>query len=73
MASCVERSSVTTGVLRYTCSLTILSISTICLRKTGDGCTKSNRNLSGATSDPACFTWGPSTLRSAAWSKCVAV
>ena len=36
-------------------------------------CEKSKRRWSGATSEPACPTWVPSTLRSAAWSRCVPV
>ena len=35
-------------------------------------CEKSKRSRSGATSEPFCVTWSPSTLRSAACSRCVA-
>ena len=34
---------------------------------------KSKRSLSGRTAEPACLTWSPSTSRSAACSRCVAV
>ena len=36
-------------------------------------CAKSKRRRSGATSEPACLTCVPSTWRSAACSRCVAV
>ena len=61
MASCVAFTSVRTGVFFRICSLTTCSISTICAGVTGLKCAKSNRSRSGATSDPACLTWGPST------------
>jgi hypothetical protein len=38
----------------------------------GLGCEKSNRSRSGATSEPFCATWVPSTSRSASWIRCVA-
>ena len=40
---------------------------------TGEKCVKSKRRRSGATSDPACFTCVPSTWRSAACIRWVAV
>ena len=63
IASCVERTSVVTGVLRQICSLTIRSMRSISSRVTGWKWTKSKRSRSGATSDPACFTCVPSTSR----------
>ena len=73
IASSVRFTSVCTGVLTNTCEFTMRSISSSCSRGIGEKCTKSKRSRSGATSDPACFTCEPSTLRSAAWSRCVAV
>ena len=73
IASCVFFTSVCTGVFRRICSLTMRSISSDCSRVTALKCTKSKRSRSGATSEPACLTCGPSTCRSAACSRCVAV
>ena len=39
---------------------------------TAFGCEKSKRSLSGATIEPFCATWSPSTWRNASCSKCVA-
>ena len=41
-------------------------------RVIGLGCEKSKRSRSGATSEPFCATWSPSTWRSASCSRCVA-
>ena len=38
----------------------------------GFGCEKSKRSRSGATSEPFCATWSPSTWRSASCRRCVA-
>ncbi len=73
IASAVGLTSVVTGVFFSTSSLTIRSMRAIASAGIADGCTKSKRSRSGATSDPACLTCGPRTCRSAAWSRCVAV
>ena len=65
--------SVFTGVLRHICSLTMRSMRSSSSRVIAWKCTKSKRSRSGATSEPACLTCVPSTWRSAAWSRCVAV
>ena len=57
IASSVERTSVCTGVLRTTCSLTMRFDRDRSARASSrQKCTKSNRRRSGATSEPACLT-----------------
>ena len=58
--------SVVTGSLRRMASLTMLLDAAELVGATALKCTKSKRRRSGATSEPACFTCGPSTWRSAA-------
>ena len=72
-ASSIGVTNVRTGIASNTFSLTIRST---CSRSSGvSGCEwlKSKRSLSGRTAEPACFTWSPSTSRSAAWRRWVAV
>ena len=69
IASSVSFTSVVTGVFSRIRALTIASISSHCSRVTALKWAKSNRSRSGATSEPACLTCGPSTCRSAAWSR----
>ena len=73
IASCVLRTAVLTGSFFRMAALTIRSTSSNCSGVTAEKCWKSKRRRSGATSEPACLTCGPSTLRSAACSRWVAV
>ena len=67
MASWVSRTAVVTGSFFRIASLTMpLDAAQVARRVTALKCTKSKRRRSGATSEPACFTCGPSTWRSAA-------
>ena len=73
IASSVDFTSVWTGVFCQICSLTIDSTCSSCSAVSAASCAKSNRSRSGETSEPPCLTCGPSTWRSAACSRWVAV
>ena len=72
-ASAREVSSTRTGesarIAAETRSSTVSSSS----RVTAAKWLKSNRNRSGATSEPCCFTCSPRTVRNAQCNRCVAV
>ena len=72
-ASSIGVTNVRTGIASKTFSLTIRSTRVFSSGVSGWVCEKSKRSLSGRTAEPACLTWSPSTSRSAAWSRCVAV
>ena len=72
-ASSIGVTNVRTGIASKTFSFTIRSTRSRSSGVSGCGCVKSKRSLSGRTAEPACLTWSPSTSRSAACSRCVAV
>ena len=72
-ASSASISSIWTGIFSLIFWFTMVSISFRVSRSVREKWVKSKRNLSGATSDTACFTWSPRTLRRAKWSRWVAV
>ena len=65
MASSTAISRVVTSEFSSTFSLAMSSIRSISSSLIGLGCEKSKRSRSGATSEPFCATWSPSTWRSA--------
>ena len=72
-ASSIGVTNVRTGIASKTFSFTIRSTRVFSSGVSGWVWEKSKRSLSGRTAEPACLTWSPSTSRSAAWSRCVAV
>ena len=72
-ASSIGVTNVRTGIASKTFSLTIRSTRARSSGVSCCSCVKSKRSLSGRTAEPACFTWSPSTSRSAWCSRCVAV
>ena len=62
-----------TVMFSRTASLTRSSTRSRSRSLTGLAWVKSKRRRSGATREPACVTWVPRTLRSAAWRRCVPV
>src|SRR3984893_7325852 len=71
-ASSTAISRVVTSSFSSTTSLAISSMRLNSSGVIGFGCTKSKRNRSGATSEPRCAIWSPSTCRSASCRRCVA-
>ena len=72
-ASALVVSKWRTGALSRISSLARSSMAWICSGVTGSKWLKSKRSRSGATSEPCCFTWSPSTWRSAQWRRWVPV
>ena len=72
-ASAMGISCHVTGKFALTQRLTSSSTAAISGAARAEPCEKSKRRRSGATSDPFCATPSPSTARSAACSRCVAV
>ena len=66
-------SSLCTAWSAQTAALTSSSIVASSAAVTPVKCVKSKRRRSASTCEPACLTWSPSALRSAACSRCVAV
>ena len=69
IASCVFRTLVVTVSFLSTDSLTSARPAALPRGVSAEKWTKSNRRRSGATSEPACLTCGPSTLRNAACNR----
>ena len=71
-ASSTAISRVMTSSFSSTTSLAMSSMRASSSAVIGFGCTKSKRSRSGATSEPRCAIWSPSTCRNASCSRCVA-
>ena len=72
MASSMAISRVSTGAFCRMMAFAMSSTAATSSALIGLVCEKSKRSRSGATSEPFCATWVPSTWRSASCSRCVA-
>ena len=73
LASSMSIISVLASIFLLIAALTKFSIFVSSSAVTAFGCEKSNLSLLASTLDPACAICVPSTLLSAAWSRCVAL